>query len=194
MNPPGARPPKWLVVIGASTGGTRVLPDLFGWLPPLPAAFLVVQHMPKFINDSFARSLSQRTHAPVRLAEDFSALGSGQVWLAPSEVHCTVVQNRAVRLQAGPQVNYVCPSVDVAMHSLTPPAPGQKLIGVLLTGMGKDGAAGLAHIKRLGGLTIAQNQATCAVYGMPAAAVKLGCVDYELPPEQIAALLTRAVR
>ncbi len=190
----GARAPRCLIVIGASTGGTRVVPHLLEGLPLASASVLIIQHMPKFINASVTRSLSQHTAAEVRLAGDRDELAPGQVLLAPSEVHCTLVQNCSVRLHAGPQVNYVCPAIDVTMQSLRPPAPGQKLIGVLLTGMGKDGAAGLAHIKQLGGLTIAQNKATCAVYGMPAAAVKLGCVDYELPPEQIATLLAREVR
>jgi two-component system, chemotaxis family, protein-glutamate methylesterase/glutaminase len=180
-----------LIVIGASTGGPRVLCDLIGWLPPMRACILIVQHFPKFINPSFVRTLSRYTQAPVRLIQDGDELADGTVLVAPSEVHCRVVGNRHLQLASGPKVNYVCPSIDVTMESVTAPAPGLKLIGALLTGMGQDGAAGLAHIKRLGGLTVAQNQATCAVYGMPARAVERGCVDFELPPEEIAALLAQ---
>lgn len=189
----GKMPPLNLVIIGASTGGPRVLCDLFGSMSRLRAGILVVQHFPKFINASFVRTLSRYTPAEVRLAQQGDILEEGLVLVAPSETHCRLVLNRQIALDAGPAVNYVCPSIDVAMQSVGPPAPDSKLIGVLLTGLGKDGAAGLAHIRRLSGLTIAQNQATCAVYGMPAAAVKLGCVDFELPPDQIARLLIREI-
>ena len=88
--------------------------------------------------------------------------------VAPSDVHCRVVANHLIQTAPGPPVNYVCPSIDVTMQSLGSPLSGSKLIGVILTGMGRDSAAGLAHIKRLGGLTVVQNAQTCAVYGMPA--------------------------
>jgi two-component system chemotaxis response regulator CheB len=126
----------------------------------------------------------------VRLAQDGDWLREGLVLVAPSEAHCTLQRNQRVRLAPGPKVNFVCPSVDVMMQSVKAPPAGQRLIGVLLTGMGKDGAAGLAHLKRLGALTIAQDEASSAVYGMPAEAVKLGCVDHELAPEGILRLLT----
>ena len=192
MNAPAQatfKPPRSLILIGASTGGTRVLTHLISLLPPLQASIVIVQHMPKFINDSFIRTLRQYAAAKVCLAADGESLREGSVFLAPSEQHCTLVDNRSLRLAPGAKVNYVCPSVDVLMQSARPPQNGQRLIGVLLTGMGKDGAAGLAHIKRLGGLTIAQNESTCAVYGMPAQAAQLGCVDYELAPEDIAEML-----
>jgi two-component system chemotaxis response regulator CheB len=147
---------------------------------------VIVQHMPRFINASLARTLSRVAWTPVRIIAEGDRLEEGAVFLAPSEVHCTLVNNRAFRLAAGPPVNYVCPSIDVTMLSLVPPAAGHALIGVILTGMGKDGARGLAHMKKLGAVTIAQNEATCAVFGMPAEAIKLGCVDRVLPPESIA--------
>jgi len=184
-------PPSSLVIIGASTGGPRILADLVGLLPKLRACLLIVQHFPKFINASFVRTLSRCTPMEVRLAEDGDALQDGQILVAPSEVHCQLVHNRFVRLVSGPPVNFVRPSIDVTMQSVSRSRP--KLIGVLLTGMGKDGAAGMAHLKRLGALTIAQNEATCAVYGMPAEAVRLGCVDHQLPPDRIAELLTREI-
>ena len=190
----GTIDPPSLIVIGASTGGPKVLWDLFSAMPPLSACILIVQHFPKFINDSFVRSLSLRTQAKVRLAQHGDELAEGLVLVAPSEVHCRVVGNRHLHLASGPDVNYVCPSIDVTMQSLCAWPNGSKLIGVLLTGMGRDGAAGLAHVKQLGGLTIAQYEATCAVYGMPGAAVRLGCVDFELPPEKIATLLVAQMR
>lgn len=184
-------PARTLVVIGASTGGTRVLTTLLSGLPRLSAAVLIVQHMPRFINASLTASLSRSSRMPVRLATEGAILAPGEVLLAPSEVHCAVVNNARVRLFAGPKVNYVCPAIDVTMESLRAPAAGGRLIGVLLTGMGNDGAAGLAHVKRLGGVTIAQSESTCAVYGMPAEAVRLGCVDHQLAPEAIIRFLAR---
>jgi len=191
IGPRIAVPPRTLVVIGASTGGTRVLSTLLGGLPPLPASILVVQHMPRFINDSLVASLGRRARMPVRLARDGDSLVAGEVLVAPSEVHCVLAGNGRVRLQPGARVNYVCPAIDVTMQSLRAPPAGGRLIGVLLTGMGVDGASGLEHMKRLGALTVAQSESTCAVYGMPAEAVRRGCVDHQLAPEAIVRLLAR---
>jgi two-component system, chemotaxis family, protein-glutamate methylesterase/glutaminase len=179
------------IVVGASTGGPRVLTELLEMLPPLRACILIVQHMPKFINPSFVKTLSRAARTEVCLANEGDRLVDGRILVAPSEVHCTLVGNNRVHLAPGPSVNFVCPSIDVTMQSLKPPPPGGRIFGVLLTGMGKDGAAGLAHIKQLGGTTLAQCEATCAVYGMPAEAVRRGCVDYQLPPDRIARFLAQ---
>jgi two-component system chemotaxis response regulator CheB len=188
--PPPAGPCP-LLVIGASTGGTRVLPDLIAPLSQYGATIVIVQHMPRYINASLVRTLGRHAACPVSLVRDGDRLEPAHVYVAPSEVHCTFVNNRGLRLAPGPTVNYVCPSIDVTMQSLRPPDPGQVLIGILLTGMGRDGASGLVHLKQLGGTTFAQNQASCAVYGMPAEAVKLGCVDHLLPPLEIARYVGR---
>jgi two-component system, chemotaxis family, protein-glutamate methylesterase/glutaminase len=181
--------PRCIILVGASTGGTRVLEEIIGQLPPLPAAMVIVQHMPKFINDSFVSSLSLNARAEIRLAQDGDCLREGLILIAPSGMHCSLISNYRIYLESGAQVNYVCPSIDVLMQSVCKPAPQQLLIGVLLTGMGRDGAAGMSHIKNMGGLTIAQDRNSSAVYGMPAEAVKLGCIDAELPPKKIAQLL-----
>jgi two-component system chemotaxis response regulator CheB len=183
---PSRRGLHCLIVIGASTGGTRTLAELVSQLPPLPACMVIVQHMPLFINESLARTLANHTSSQVRLARDGDVLQDGLILLAPSGVHCYIEHNHSIRLAEGEKVNYVCPSIDVTMLSVTKPISSMRLAGVLLTGMGKDGAVGLAHIRKAGGLTIAQNKATCAVYGMPAEAVKLGAVMHELPPDAIA--------
>lgn len=188
--PPPAGP--WpLIVIGASTGGTRVLPELITPLSRHRAAIVIVQHMPRYINASLVRTLGRHAACPVSLVQDGDRLEPAHVYVAPSEVHCTLVNNRGLRLTPGPAVNYVCPAIDITMQSVRPLDPGQVLIGILLTGMGRDGAAGLVHLKQLGGITFAQNQASCAVYGMPAEAVKLGCVDHVLPPPEIARWVSR---
>ena len=147
---PGTRPPRNLVVIGSSTGGTRVLNELFKQLPCLPASVVIVQHMRKFINVSLVRTLSQYTPMAVQLARAGDQLTEGGVFIAPSELHCTLVSNSTVHLEPDPKVNNVCPSIDVTMQSTNPPCDGQRLMGVLLTGMGKDGAAGLAPMKQVG--------------------------------------------
>lgn len=182
-----------LVILGASTGGTRAIARILSLLPPLRACILVVQHMPLFINESFRRSLDSLSPNPVRLVRDGDLLQASHVLIAPSEVHCQIVANRRLRLVPGPDVNYVCPAIDVTMQSVAPTTLPSRLVGVLLTGMGRDGAAGLAHLKSLGAVTVAQDAASCAVHGMPAEAVRLGCVDYELNPDAIARLLPSLV-
>lgn len=179
-----------LVLLGASTGGTRAIARILSLLPPLRASIVIVQHMPRFINESFARSLAADSANAVRLVRDGDVLAESTVFLAPSDLHCQLVGNRRLRLVPGLPVNYVCPAVDVTMQSVAPPAPGQRLVGILLTGMGRDGAQGMAHLKSLGALTVAQDAASCAVHGMPAEAVRLGCIDYELNPDAIARWLT----
>jgi two-component system chemotaxis response regulator CheB len=178
-----------LVVIGASTGGVRALCVLFDHLPALNAAVLVVQHMPRYIQPSFIKTLREHTPMAVDFAREGELAQPGQVLLAPADVHCTLEQNRRVRLVAGPQVNYVCPSVDVTMKSVGQPATPGSLVGVLLTGMGRDGADGMVHLKKLGAKTVAQDQASCAVFGMPKEAWNAGGVDLLLPPERIARML-----
>jgi two-component system, chemotaxis family, protein-glutamate methylesterase/glutaminase len=173
-----------LVVIGASTGGVRALCELFDHLPALPAAVLIVQHMPAYIQPSFVRSLGQHTPMPVDLARDGAMLAPGSVLLAPAGVHCAIERNRVIRLVGGPHVNFVCPAIDVTMRSVEPSSA--PLLGVLLTGMGRDGAAGMVHLKNLGARTVAQNEASCAVFGMPKEAWNTGGVDHLLPPEGIA--------
>jgi len=186
------RTPRCLILMGASTGGTRILVELLSQLPPLPAAIVIVQHMPKFINASLVQSLSQCSRMPVCLASDTDRLLEGQILVAPSDFHLSLVGNRSVALTEGPKVNYVRPAVDVMMQSARRQG-GQQLIGVLLTGMGRDGADGMRYLKGIGATTIVQNQATCAVYGMPAEAMKTGCIDHQLPPAGIVRLLQSLV-
>lgn len=180
-----------LVLIGASTGGPRTLCTLFENLPALNAAFLVVQHLPKLIETSLVRSLQRHAAMPVDLVRDGASLVPGSVLLAPAGLHCTLDANHRLRLVAGPKVNYVCPSVDVTMGSVVAPTRGERLIGVLLTGMGEDGARGMVHLRQLGALTVAQDEASSAVFGMPKAAWNVGGTDLLLPPERIARQLTR---
>jgi two-component system chemotaxis response regulator CheB len=175
--------PKTIVVIGASAGGPRVLKTLFHGMPRLKASVIVVQHMPKFINDSLRDSLAAGTRMRVVIAQNGDRLEDA-VYIAPSEVHLVIRHNRTLRLAHGQKVNYVCPAVDVTMNSLFMEF-GASFIGVVMTGMGRDGADGVVHIKRIGGVTLAQDEKTSSIFGMPKEAIATGCVDFVLPPEKI---------
>ena len=173
-----------LLVMGASTGGPRVLEELFSSLPVLQAAIVIVQHITPCIDKAFAGSLGRVSRMPVNLARDGDLLQDGQVYLAPGGVHLSLVNNRRVHLTAGERVNSVCPSIDVTMKTVEPTAGN--LAGVILSGMGRDGADGIAHVRNVGGLTIAQDQATSVIYGMPKAAVETGKIQYVLSTNEIA--------
>lgn len=173
-----------VVIIGASTGGPQTLRRLISRLPTLEACVLIVLHMPKHVNWSIRKSISDSTRMDVRLAEDGMEMENGVILIAPSEVHMVIENNRYIRLVEGPKVNFVCPSIDVTMQSVQPEPP-IKVIGVILTGMGSDGAGGIAHVRDIGGVTIAQDEETSTVYGMPRAAADTGRLDYILPPEMI---------
>jgi two-component system chemotaxis response regulator CheB len=172
-------------MIGSSTGGLKVLEELFSRLPVLNAAVVIVQHISPQVDRSFVASLARVSKMPTSLAQEGTPLQEGQVYLAPGGVHLTLVRNCVVHLHDGEKVNSVRPSVDVAMKSVVAPI-GIRIAGVILTGMGADGADGIPHIKQLGGITIAQDQKTSVIYGMPRAAAETGRVDFVLPTERIA--------
>lgn len=174
-----------VVMIGVSTGGPVALNRLFTMLPPLDAAFVVVLHIPPGMDYKIARRLADVAAMPVVLAEDGAYLQKGHIYLAPGGFHLKLEGNSRVILEEGARVNYVQPSVDVAMKSLLKPLKSGRIIGVILTGMGKDGAEGIRHVKEIGGATIAQDQESSAIYGMPKAAVETGSVDFVFPPLKI---------
>jgi two-component system chemotaxis response regulator CheB len=182
----------WLVTIGASTGGPKSIPEVLSRLPRnLPAATLIAQHMPKSFTKSFAERLNWYTSLEVREAEEGDEISPGVVLLAPGNFHLEVDKKR-IHLSDGPQINNVRPSVDVLMKS-SAKSYGSRCIGVLLTGMGKDGASGMKEIKKYGGKTIAESKETCIVYGMPKAAIELRIVDKIVPLPQIASQIISAM-
>jgi two-component system chemotaxis response regulator CheB len=174
-----------IVMIGVSTGGPLTLRKLFSELPPLNAAVIVVLHIPPGMDSSIAKGLNALSAMPVALAQDGDSLRPGHVYFAQGGFHLMLENNNRILLREGARVNYVIPSVDVAMKSLLKPSGSARIIGVILTGMGKDGAEGIRHIKEIGGVTIAQDQESCAIFGMPKAAAETGAVDYVAAPTGI---------
>jgi len=180
-----------IVVIGVSTGGPPTLDELFRHLPPVKASIIVVQHVAAIMADRIAAGLAKSAQMPVALAKDGEFIWDGEVYVAPGGTHLVLEKNQQVRLTQGPKVNYVQPSVDVTMKSLEKQCFGGKMVGVILTGMGKDGAEGIRHIKAIGGTTIAQDKESSIIFGMPKAAAETGAVDFVLSPQEIAIKLVR---
>ncbi|MBI0584376.1 MAG: chemotaxis response regulator protein-glutamate methylesterase [Methanomassiliicoccus sp.] len=179
----------WVVLIGSSTGGPKALPEVLSRLPAnLPAAVLIVQHMPEGFTRSFAERLNWASPLEVKEAEDGEEIKKGKVYLAPGNRHM-VLKGTRLHLDDGPKVNYVRPAADVLMKSVAP-LYGPRTIGVILTGMGSDGAEGMRLIKQNGGKTIVQNEDTCVVYGMPKAVADIGAADRIVPLEDIARTIT----
>jgi two-component system chemotaxis response regulator CheB len=173
-----------LIVIGVSTGGPMTLKQIFADRRPLEAAVVVVLHIAPGMDRLIARGLAAVSSMPVSLAKHGEPLEKGHIYLSPGGFHLTLDGNRRIVLSEGARVNYVQPSADVAMKSIMKPKHAV-VIGVILTGMGKDGADGIRHIKSIGGITIAQNKETSAIFGMPKAAAQTGAVDFVLPKERI---------
>jgi two-component system chemotaxis response regulator CheB len=145
---------------------------------------LVVLHGRQFLIESFAGSLSSLTDIPVKLAEEGDILEEELILLAPGQIHTLVHGNRTIRLAKSEPVNHVRPSIDVTMKTIEA-RPKLNVVGVVLTGMGSDGAEGIIHLKRIGAATIAQDKESSAIYSMPKAAYETGDVDFVLPLHSI---------
>jgi two-component system chemotaxis response regulator CheB len=181
-----------LCVIGASTGGPAAVQRILQGLPAtFPLPIVVVQHMPVGFTRPFAQRLASLSRVRVVEAEDGMRLSAGSAMIAPAGSHLRVSPNLAVVLTPEPSEAKHIPSVDVTMRSAARSRPG-RVLGILLTGMGEDGADGMATIRAGGGVTIAESESSCVVYGMPRAAVLRGAVNWVLPLEAIADLLARA--
>ena len=185
-----------VVAVGASTGGTEALRTLLELLPPETPPVLVVQHMPPHFTEAFARRLNEVCRGlEVREAADGDGLRPGLALVAPGDYHLLLRRNGtgyAVSLKKGPKVFHQRPSVDVLFQSAAEVA-GAKGVGIILTGMGKDGAAGLLKMRQAGAVTLAQDEATSVVYGMPGEAVRLGAAGKVLPIWRMAQGLLDAV-
>ncbi|WP_323785416.1 chemotaxis response regulator protein-glutamate methylesterase [Thalassovita sp.] len=184
--------PTWMIALGASTGGVQALTRVLEGLPSDCPPVVIVQHMPEGFTASFAKRLNQQCALRVKEAEDGDLLENGLVLLAPGgQKHMTVVKQMGrhkVRLIDGPEVCFSRPSVDVLFHSVAQVAGG-KVSSAILTGMGKDGADGQSAIRRSGGRTVAQDEASCVVFGMPCAAYELGAPETLVPLENVSSWL-----
>lgn len=178
------------VVIAASTGGPAALSNLIPALPAdLPASVLVIQHMPAAYTAQLARAIGGRSALPVREAEEGERVARGVVYVAPGARNLTLSPDGAVLLRPAPRNAGVCPSANLAMTSVARHA-GPLALGVVLTGMGRDGAEGAAAIRRAGGAVIVQDEGSSLIYGMPRAAIETGCVDAVVPLWRLPETLT----
>ncbi len=176
-----------LVVIGSSTGGPRALEEVFIHLPAnLKAGILVIQHMPKGFTRSFADRLNGISPLMVKEATNDDTIIDGRALVAPGDYHMEITMNKQVALNQDPPVQYLRPAVDVTMLSVPKVFAGKNIIGVILTGMGRDGAAGMACIKENGGMTIAQDKASSTIYSMPRVVYEEGNADHVVSIDQVA--------
>ena len=185
-----------IVVIGASTGGTEALRELLEALPGDAPGMLVVQHMPERFTACFAERLDTLCRVSVKEARNNDSVLRGQVLIAPGNKHLLLQRSGAryyVEVRDGPLVCRHRPSVDVLFRSAARYA-GRNAVGVILTGMGDDGARGMREMKDAGAFNFAQDEASCVVFGMPNEAIKAGGVDRVLPLEQIADAVVHAAR
>ena len=176
-----------IIAIGSSTGGTEAVKDVLMALPPNTPPILITQHMPERFTKTWADRMNALCRLTVKEAEDGDSVLPGHALVAPGGYHMALVRSGArysVRINQDPPVNRHRPSVDVLFDSVAQYA-GANTIGVILTGMGGDGAKGMLAMKQAGAYTIAQDEASCVVFGMPKEAIKLGGVDKVLPLSEV---------
>ncbi|MER5171408.1 protein-glutamate methylesterase/protein-glutamine glutaminase [Thioclava kandeliae] len=191
-HPPRVAGPP-LIAIGASTGGTEALKAVLETLPPTLPPIAIVQHMPRAFTAAFAERLDRYSALEVFEASEGRTLGRGQAVLAQGDRHLLLGRHGTgyrVQLNNGPAVARHRPSVDVLFRSVSQVVGGSAL-GIILTGMGDDGAAGMAEMRAGGARTLAQDEASCAVYGMPRAAMETGAAEKAVPLSQVAEQIIR---
>ena len=177
-----------ILAIGASTGGTEALKDVLMGLPRNSPGTLIVQHMPANFTEPFAQRLNSLCAMEVREAKNGDSITPGLVLIAPGDYHMVVRRSGAryyVEIGSGDKISGHRPSVDVMFNSVAKIA-GANAIGVILTGMGGDGAKGLLHMRNAGAKTIGQDEASCVVYGMPKIAYDIGAVERQVPLDKVA--------
>ena len=180
-----------IIAIGASTGGTEAIRHVLAALPAASPGIVVVQHIPAVFSTAFASRLNALCAITVKEASDGDRVLPGQALIAPGNFHMTLRKRGAeydVSIHDGPRVCYQRPAVDVLFESVAE-AAGDHAIGVILTGMGADGAQGMLKMKRAGARTIAQDEASCVVFGMPREAILAGAVDRVVPLDRVASEL-----
>jgi two-component system chemotaxis response regulator CheB len=194
--PLGLKTTHTVLAIGASTGGTKAIEAVLTRMPADSPATLVVQHMPPGFTKSFAERLNKMCAMEVREAVDNDPVAPGTVLIAPGNFHMLMHRSGAymsVRVKTGPQVHHQRPAVDILFQSVAQQA-GRNAIGVVLTGMGADGARGLMQMREAGAHTIAEDESTCVVYGMPKEAIEMGAAAEIVPLPMVAARIAEALR
>jgi len=187
-------PSGTVLAIGASTGGTEAIAQVLKRLPRECPGIVIAQHIPAQFSLAFAKRLNEICAIDVKEAEDGDVIRTGLALIAPGDFHMLLRRNGGryvVNIKTGPRVCYQRPSVDVLFSSVAD-AAGAEAVGVILTGMGNDGAQGLLKMRNAGARTIAQDEATCVVYGMPREAVELGATEQVLPLQAIAEAMLAA--
>ena len=182
-----------VVVVGASTGGTEALRDFLTALPADTPGIVIVQHMPENFTAAFSKRLDSLCRITVKEAEDGDTVARGRALIGPGNRHVLLKRSGAryyVEVKDGPLVSRHRPSVDVLFRSAARYA-GKNAVGVIMTGMGDDGAKGMLEMKEAGAFNFAQDEASCVVFGMPKEAIKLNAVDRVLPLEALAAAVLR---
>ena len=177
-----------VIAIGASTGGTEAIKTVLTALPPNSPGIVIVQHMPAQFTTSFAERLDSLSEISVKEAKDGDSVVNGQALLAPGNYHMLMKRSGAryyVQVKQGPLVHHQRPAADVLFKSVAQSAGGNA-VGIILTGMGADGASGLLEMKEAGARTIAQNEESCVVFGMPKEAIKLGAVEKVVDIQSVA--------
>ena len=185
-----------IIAIGASTGGTEAIKQILEKLPPDTPGTLITQHIPPVFSKSFADRVNKSSPMTVVEATDGQLIIPGHAYVAPGNKHLLLVRDGAryrCKLNDGPPVNRHKPSVDVLFRSVAANA-GANAIGIILTGMGADGAIGLDEIKQAGSKTIAQDEKTSIVWGMPGEAVKRGAAQHVLPLENISGKILALIK
>jgi len=186
--------PSPLIAIGASTGGTEAIRHVLRGLEPGSAGFVITQHIPAHFSAAFAQGLSTICSLEVKEAKDGDAVLPGRVLVAPGNFHMVLKKNASgyhVGVIDGPMVCYQRPSVDVLFSSVAA-VGGRSAMGVLLTGMGSDGASGLLQMRKAGAWTAAQDEASCVVFGMPREAIRLGAAEAVMSLDRITDTLAHA--
>ena len=191
--PPLATTTDKVIALGASTGGTEALRTILEAMPADAPGLLVVQHMPEGFTRAFADRLDRTCRIEVKEAADGDRVLDGRALIAPGQRHMMLRRSGAhyvVELSDGPLVSRHRPSVDVLLRSVAA-AAGRNAVGAILTGMGDDGAAGLLEMRQAGAVTLAQDEDSCVVFGMPRAAIERGAADHVVPLDHMAARVLR---
>jgi two-component system chemotaxis response regulator CheB len=191
-----ARTTHKVIAIGASTGGTKAIEAVLKGMPATSPGTVIVQHMPETFTSSFAKRLNEVCQMQVREAVDNDRVVPGTALLAPGNRHMLLYRKGGtyfVNIKNGPRVHYQRPAVDVLFRTVAKTA-GQNAVGVSLTGMGADGAKGLLEMQQNGAPTIAQDEKSCIVFGMPKEAIKIGAADKIVPLSRISQEIIKALK